>query len=248
MIDDAFIDIVPVDSLHQRLGVDTPLDYPAESLRKPFVNWRMEVDDAPIFRYLYRSVRPKRHLEFGTWEGTGVCMCAEECDATVWTINLPEGETIGGRPAYSSAPNEVPSGASALKRGGDGRSVYQTDAGVFIGHRYRSAGFGHRVCQILCDSREWDTSGYPSDFFDSALIDGGHSPDVVLSDTQKALAVVRPGGLILWHDFCPDPAVFPAMASVTGVVGSLTREWRSISRSLSDAFWIRPSFILAAVR
>jgi len=159
MIDDAFIDIVPVDSLHQRLGVDTPLDYPAESLRKPFANWRMEVDDAPILRYLYRSVRPKRHLEFGTWEGTGVCMCAEECDATVWTINLPEGETIGGRPAYSSAPKEVPSGASALKRGGDGRSVYQTDAGVFIGHRYRSAGFGHRVCQILCDSREWDTSG-----------------------------------------------------------------------------------------
>ena len=246
-MDEAFIDIVPVDSLHERLGLPVRLDYPSESRRKPFENWKMEIDDAPIVRHIYRHFRPQRHLEFGTWEGTGACYCLEECDATVWTINLPEGEVIDGRPAYSSASAIVPPGAKALGHQ-DGTDVYQTDAGVFIGHRYRSAGFGHRVCQILCDSREWDTSAYPAGFFDTALIDGGHTTEVVLSDTRKALPLVRSGGLILWHDFCPDPGVFATVSSVTGVVGGLTREWPELSRSLHDAFWIQPSFVLVGVR
>ncbi len=247
MADAAFIDIVPVESLHTRLGLSTPIEYPAESQRKPFSSWKMEIDDAPIFRYLYRHVRPRRHLEFGTWEGTGACYVLEECDGTVWTINLPHGEIMDGHPAYSSSRSDVPPDATPLGRQ-NAANVYQTDAGVFIGHRYRSAGFGHRVCQIYCDSRDWDTSAYPAGFFDSALIDGGHSSEVVLSDTRKALSLVRPGGLILWHDFCPDPAVFAAFGSVIGVVGGLTREWRDISASLRDAFWVRPSFLLVGVR
>ena len=246
MTDPAFIDIVPVADLHQRLGFAAPLDFPAESLRKPLTQWKMEVDDAPILRYVYRNFRPRRHLEFGTWEGTGTCYCLEECDATVWTINLPEGEVIDGQPAYSSAPADVPPGAAAIENR-NGAAVYQTDAGVFVGHRYRSAGFGHRVCQIYCDTRAWDTSAYPPGFFDTALIDGGHSEEVVLSDTRKALSVVRPGGLILWHDFCPDPGAFDACSSVVGVVSGLTAEWTAISRSLRDAFWVRPSFLLVGV-
>jgi hypothetical protein len=245
-VDRAGLDIVPVDLLHRRLDIATPLDYPEASREKRFADWKMEVDDAPILRYLYRHVRPKRHLEFGTWEGTGVCLCLEECDATAWTINLAEGETIGGRPAYFSTPEEVPAGAVPLESRSDG-DMFQTDAGVFIGHRYRAAGFGPRVCQIYCDSREWDTSAYPAGFFDSALIDGGHTRDVVLSDTRKALDLVRPGGMILWHDFCPDPAVFSAQPAVTGVIGGLLDEWPAIRASLQDVFWIRPSFLLVGV-
>lgn len=248
MVNENFIDIVPVESLHERLGLRSRLEYPSESLIRPFAEWQMEVDDAPILRYLYRNFRPRRHLEFGTWEGTGACYCLEECEATVWTINVPQGEMIDGEPAYASAsPGVVPAGATALDRQ-NGREVYQTDAGVFVGHRYRDAGFGHRVCQIYCDSREWDTSAYPPGFFDSTLIDGGHSADVVLSDTRNALSLVRPGGLILWHDFCPDPAVFAFFSSVTGVVGALTQSWPEIVGSLSDAFWVRPSFILVGIR
>ena len=141
----------------------------------------------------------------------------------------------------------IPAGARPITP--DPRSeVFQTDAGVFIGHRYRQAGFGHRVCQIYCDSREWDTSAYPRDFFDSVLIDGGHSEDVVLSDTRKALSVTRPGGLVMWHDFCPDPAVFDACPSVIGVISSLTSHWPELASKLRDVFWVRPSFLLVGVR
>jgi predicted O-methyltransferase YrrM len=246
-VDQQFIDIVPVGSVHERLSLREPLAYPSASLFKPFVDWKMEVDDAPILRYLYRNLRPARHLEFGTWEGTGACYCLEECDAKVWTINLPEGELINGQPAYSSSPDVIPAGAHPLAQQ-HGVTVYQTDAGPFIGHRYRSAGFAERVTQIYADSREWNETEYGKDFFDTVLIDGGHSRDVVLSDTRKALSAVRAGGFIFWHDFCPDPSVFDSMSSVTGVVDAITGSWSELAANLRDAFWIQPSFLLVGVR
>jgi predicted O-methyltransferase YrrM len=241
------LDIVPIDELHERLGFATRLDYPAESMRKNFGDWKMEVDDAPILRYIYRHARPKRHLEFGTWEGTGACYCLEESDADVWTINLPEGEKVDGSPLYYSTPAQVPEGAVPVELRGT-VPIYQTDAGTFIGHRYRTAGFSHRVTQIYCDSQQWDTSQYSPGFFDTVLIDGGHSESVVLNDTRKALPLVRQGGLLLWHDFCPDPSVFRSMPSVVGVVGGLSRHWAEIAAQLHQAFWIRPSFLLVGVR
>jgi hypothetical protein len=240
MVDPHFIDIVDVGSLHERLRFSTPLQYPSSSRRKPFSEWKMEVDDSPILRYLYRHLSPLRHLEFGTWEGTGACYCLEESAATIWTINLPDGEFIHGKPAYTHA--------STVKGGTGGQGLNQTDAGTFIGHRYRQAGFGHRVCQIYCDSREWDTSTYPPAFFDSVLVDGGHSEDVVVSDTRKAVALLRSGGLIMWHDFCPDPEIFEVFPSVLGVIQALTKNWQEFAPALNDVFWVRPSFILIGVR
>jgi hypothetical protein len=241
------VDIVEVSDLHARLGFARALDYPSASRGKSFLDWKMEVDDAPILRYLYRNFAPRRHLEFGTWSGTGACYCLEESAATVWTINLAEGEIINGAPAYSSAVDDAPEGAVPVQFVGD-QPVYQTDAGMFVGRRYREAGFGHRVCQIYCDSRNWDTRAYPQDFFDSVLIDGGHTRDVVLSDTLKALSVTRPGALVMWHDFCPDPAVFATFNAVTGVIAALSENWTQIASSLRDVFWIQPSFLLVGLR
>ena len=241
------LDVVAVGKLHERLGFSTPLDYPEESMRRSLSDWKMEVDDAPILRYIYRHKRPARHLEFGTWEGTGACYCLDECEAQVWTINLPDGERVDGKPLYYSTPDEIPAGAVPADVRAD-VPVYQTDAGTFIGHRYRSAGYSHRVTQIYCDSRQWDASEFSSGFFDTVLIDGGHSEEVALSDTHKALSVVRRGGLILWHDFCPDPSVFHVMPSVVGVVGALSRHWPEIAGQLQQAFWIQPSFLLAGIR
>ena len=247
MVDLQTIDIVSVDALHERLGVTDALDYPAASRRKSFLDWKMEVDDAPILRYVYRVLQPRRHLEFGTWSGAGACYCLEESGATVWTLNLAEGESIDGSAAYTEVPEDVPPGARPI-RTERGRQFYQTDAGIFIGRRYREAGFGHRVCQVYCDSRQWDTSAYPSDFFDTVLVDGGHTEDVVVSDTQKAFAVTRPGGVIMWHDFCPDPAVFSHVPSVAGVIAGLMRNWTDIAPKLQDVFWVQPSFLLVGIR
>lgn len=224
------IDVVPVELLGPRLGFKTGFD-PSRASRKPLTQWRMEDDDQPIFRYLYREFKPKRHLEFGTWHGAGTVYCLDESDATVWTINLAEGEML-------------PDGRSAYGMGTD----VATDSGAMIGKLYREAGYGHRVCQIYTDSCLWDTRNYPPGFFDSILIDGGHQARIVLSDTLKAIELLRPGGLCLWHDFAPDPAVFSVSTATIGVAQGIRAAWPAISATMRDVFYIWPSQILVGVR
>jgi predicted O-methyltransferase YrrM len=36
---------------------------------------------------------------------------------------------------------------------------------------------------------------------DAVFIDGDHSEEVVVHDSDLALSVVRPGGLVIWHDY-----------------------------------------------
>lgn len=243
--------IVPVQELQNRLGYREPLTYPESSLEKPLSQWRIEIDDAPIFRYIYRSFRPRRHLEFGTWQGAGTIFCLEECEATVWTINLPFGDIgINGKGQYGyfdSEYNEILAWAQKI-----GMKIPQdqrlTDTLGFIGRFYLDKNLGNRVCQIYCDSRQWDMSNYPAHFFDSVLVDGGHDESVVINDTFKALAVLRSGGLIMWHDFCPDRSVLEQLESPRGVLRAVLKNWSQLDKSLADIFWIKPSWILLGVK
>lgn len=242
---------ISVKNLHIKLGFSKPLDYLESSLNKPLTDWKMEVDDAPIFRYVYRNFRPRRHLEFGTWQGTGVLYCLEECDATVWTLNILQGEERpDGSWAYSSAfaaSAPLPSWSKRQEATED-TCWYQTDSLGFIGRYYLEAGLGFRVCQIYCDSRLWDIRHYPPGFFDTALIDGGHSEDVVTNDTRKACQLVRSGGIIMWHDFCPLIEVQNDCSSTRGVVSAIGANWDWLSEQMKDIFWIEPSWILLGIK
>jgi predicted O-methyltransferase YrrM len=217
--------------------------------------WEMESDDAPIFQFLYQVHQPRRHLEFGTWQGWGTALCLDSCDATVWTINLPDGESRSdGTWAYGERVTDngnAPHGVLSANFGEDElgpRTYHRTDAGGYIGHLYREKGLGHRVCQIYCDSREWDTSNYPGDFFDSVLIDGGHQPEVVMNDARKALQVLRSGGLVMWHDFCPFPEIRSQFETVNGVTAGIELMLPELQSQLKKLCWINPSWILVGVK
>ncbi len=243
-----FVRAVAIDALDQALGYAEPSRAIATDRGKDFRAWKMETDDAPILAYLYRNHRPARHLEFGTWEGFGATLCATTCDAEIWTLNHPDGERdAAGQPAYSREMHESeerPDGAQPV----EGGEVFQTDAGAFIGWRYRKAGLAHRVHQILADSRQWDTRDFAPGFFDSILIDGGHHSDVVASDTEKALPLLRSGGLMLWHDFCPAEGPMTDFPATRGVVNAVHRQWRAWSPHFAQIFWIRPSYVLLGVK
>lgn len=235
-------------NLHKLLGFKEELKISIDTFFKPFLDWKMEIDDASIFRYIYRNYRPSRHLEFGTWQGQGVLYCLEECNATVWTINLPFGE---GKPdgscAYGHYKSELPSIQTwAKKIGLPQRDSYRTDSIGFIGRFYLEKEMGHRVCQIYCDSRKWDITNYPSGFFDSVLIDGGHTKDVVINDTLKALQLLRTDGLIMWHDFCPP--LYNESDVVRGVIDGLKILWDDLVMQMKQIFWIYPSHILIGVK
>jgi hypothetical protein len=240
---------LPVDALQGVLGAGTPIDYPKASRERPYQQWRMEVDDSPIFRYIYRHFAPRRHLEYGTWRGEGTCYVLEECAATVWTVNLPFGErSADGGPVYGSYTEELPELQKwGARLGFQVTNSPQTDTMVFVGYKYIERGFGHRVAQVYADSREWDTSNYPAGFFDSCLIDGGHRSEIVVNDTMQALRLVRRGGVVLWHDFCPDDEIMREFPTAKGVVMAV-RQIADHLTGFRSLHWIEPSFILLGIK
>lgn len=220
------ISIVDVEDLPSLYGQPSPEAWPPPGKDKPLDRWKMETDDVPILEYLWRLWRPRRHLEFGTWEGLGATLVGQSTGAEIWTINLPQGES-----------------------GADGESLYAaSDAGGNIGWRYREAGLGPRVHQLLCDSRDFETGRFAADFFDTVLIDGGHTPDLVANDTDKALRVLRPGGLCVWHDFCPDPEALSRNLAPLGVVQAIVENFERWQPLFARLYWIRKSWILVGER
>jgi hypothetical protein len=53
---------------------------------------------------------------------------------------------------------------------------------------------------LFGDSATFDFAPY-HELIDLFFIDGAHSYEYVRSDTLHALACVRPGGVVAWHDF-----------------------------------------------
>jgi predicted O-methyltransferase YrrM len=242
------IDIVPIEKIHLAFGFRRPFLPNIKIYRHELADFKTEIHEAAIYSYIYEQAQPKRHLEFGTWEGLGVTLCAKKCEAEIWTMNLPEGEKDeAGNPVYSSmqsVPHETSPEIAAVVA----ENEQPTDAGNFIGWRYRAAGFADRVHQILCDSREFDTTAFGSGFFDSVLIDGGHTADIVTSDTNKALPLLRSRGIMIWHDFCPDPETIRRNEAPRGVLSAIITNFNEWNQNFSKIFWIQPSWMLIGIR
>ena len=52
------------------------------------------------------------------------------------------------------------------------------------------------------DSLNFDHSKYLSQM-DLIFIDGGHTYSIVKSDSEKSFKMIKPNGIILWHDYVP---------------------------------------------
>lgn len=57
-----------------------------------------------------------------------------------------------------------------------------------------------RIHQLLGDSATFDYAPY-KDSCSLVFIDGSHAYEYVKSDTDAAMAMVRGGGVVLWHDY-----------------------------------------------
>lgn len=121
---------------------------------------------------LVAARQPRNLLEFGTCQGcsTWHLWANSPPGARITTVDLPSGMTVEG-----STDPEL--------QGHKTRPFLPRDPAV-------------RLVEV--DSRLFDTSGLgPVDF---CFVDAGHSYECVRSDTEKALSVLGPGGLLVWHD------------------------------------------------
>jgi len=70
----------------------------------------------------------------------------------------------------------------------------------YIGMYIKDSPDRDRINQIFSDSRTFDTQPYRQ-LMDYIFIDADHSYEGVKNDTEKALQLLKPGGVIVWHDY-----------------------------------------------
>ncbi|HEY2961170.1 MAG TPA: class I SAM-dependent methyltransferase [Pyrinomonadaceae bacterium] len=72
--------------------------------------------------------------------------------------------------------------------------------GETIGSAFRNTTQSARIQQLYGNSLTFDYTPY-NGTVDLVLVDANHSYECVKSDTEKALALLRPGGVIVWDDY-----------------------------------------------
>ena len=149
------------------------------------------------------KLKSKKVLEVGTYDGnTALNMAANlEDGGQVVTIDLGEGEE-------SELALEV---EERLRNVVDQR---------IVGEQFKDTPESARIRQVLGDSAtlEWSKIGGP---FDLAFIDGCHDYPYVVSDTKNVVSVMRPGGVVIWHDYTSMPSVAKGVDEMAHLFDSL---------------------------
>ena len=152
--------------------------------------------EAWILAVLARDARVM--FEFGTCTGK---------TAYLWARNQPEGGTV----TTLTLPPELADQVRGAAGDDPVALTYARQESRFSRFLYSGTEAEGRIVQLLGDSKEFDERPFVAQC-DVVFVDGSHAFSYVASDSAKALAMVRPGGLVLWHDYSPEcPGVFRAL-------------------------------------
>ena len=136
---------------------------------------------------IVKAEEAQRVFEIGTSLGVTSCNLALNLPAggMLYTLDLPPVDQ-----ADDSAETKYAVSISDRKM-------------IFAGRQHRrflDSAVRDKVVQLYGDSATFDYSPHEGKY-DIVFVDGAHSLSYVRSDTEAALRLVKPGGLILWHDF-----------------------------------------------
>jgi len=140
------------------------------------------LEELVIIACLVRHLKPKRLVEIGTAEGRTTLNLAlhTPADAEIFTFDLP--------------PTHL--GATVAESGLNYRQMGIPEPGCL----FRSHPLAGKIRLILADSTQFDWSPFENSV-DFVFIDGAHDYLSVRKDTENALRLLRPRGVILWHDY-----------------------------------------------
>lgn len=141
--------------------------------------------EAWILATLAKSAREM--FEFGTATGRTAYLWAVNSppEARVHTLTLPPDAHAN----YSAAPGDFEKAAV--------RALAQS---AFTAFRYTGTPAEAKIQQLYGDSKQLDESPYEGRC-DLIFIDGSHAYSYLESDSAKALRMLAPGGICLWHDY-----------------------------------------------
>ncbi|MHC4945000.1 MAG: class I SAM-dependent methyltransferase [Planctomycetota bacterium] len=133
------------------------------------------------------AMEARNIFEFGTCTGATTYLLAKNSkdDARVTTLTL--------------APDQV---GQASFAGSDIRKEADMaiEESCYSRFLYTDTDVESKVDQLFLDSKDLDEKKY-RERMDLIFIDGAHTYSYIKSDSRKALAMIRPGGLIVWHDY-----------------------------------------------
>jgi hypothetical protein len=131
--------------------------------------------------------KAERLFEFGTCTGKTAYLWSRNAPANAQIVTLTLGPTQ--RDSYQSAAGDNTQ---------DER--FALEESNFTEFIYSDTPEALRITQLFGDSKSFDESPYVG-WADLVFVDGAHAESYVASDSAKALRIVKPGGLILWHDY-----------------------------------------------
>ena len=143
--------------------------------------------DAEAWILAVLARRAKRMFEVGTCTGKTAYLWARNspADAKVTTVTLAPDHLSDYRTEASDDPTDV---QFALRESSHTEFLY---SGTPV---------ASKVEQLFADSKTLDVSPWAGQC-DLVFVDGSHAYSYVVSDSAKALELVAPGGLVLWHDY-----------------------------------------------
>ena len=156
--------------------------------------------DAEAWILAVLARRAKLMFEFGTCTGK---------TAYLWARNSPpEAQVI----TLTLAPELV---ASYKRESTDDASdvEFALKESTHTDFLYSGSPVAAKVEQRFGDSKTFDVSPWAGRC-DLVFVDGSHAYSYVVSDSERALELVAPGGLVLWHDYAGPrhaPGVYRAL-------------------------------------
>ncbi len=141
---------------------------------------------------LVKRKNPKVIFEIGTFEGNTTLHLALNSDAEVYTLDLPPDDH---HPVWNA-----------------GLDVYPNQPG----NRFQGTPFAQKIHSLLGDSTKFDYSPWQAKA-DLVFVDGCHHYEFVKQDSQTALKLLAPSGIIMWHDYASyAPGVVRALEELAG--------------------------------
>ena len=161
--------------------------------------WNMDPMERFCVGALAQLLKPQRIFEFGTFDGATTLLLAKTAPtAQIFTIDLPPEAYIAPQQfGYPQSPGEYASPHDE------------------IGHEFRGTPEAERITQLFGDTTTFDFNPYLGTM-DLVIVDAGHGYEAARSDTENALRLAGPSGVVIWDDYIPQwPGVMQAVNEAT---------------------------------
>ena len=151
----------------------------------PQESYSISLLEAMGLAVLMRRCQARRVFEFGTHRGVSTSQLAANLptDGMVFTLDLPD-ENRTTHFGIESLPGDL--AVSKILTKGD-----------LIPQELRG-----KVQRLSGDSALFDPAPYAGTI-DFVFVDAAHTTEYVANDTEKAWTMLRPGGIVAWHDCRP---------------------------------------------